>query len=358
VRILYADESGRWSRVGTDYVGMGAVDATGPTWHVFNSRWTAALKKHDAPYLHMKEFIGSNTAFKGWTEDQRRGLLGDLLGCLNGLQIYMFAAVLKCKDFEELPSEEREGLVDPYFCVFQDCLFGIGLAGYIGMPGEKVDVVYSQQDEFSKRFKELFDTWKRTTTDGANLGVLSFQSMVGVPGLQLADLVAYEMMHYYYLREFKPHLKARYPFQKLCEHQIGLNAGMFKYTPAWKLKMRSRGSWQAVQEVMWDDIDTFMPMLRQLAPPEMVSDARLERIAMLRKQNAVARLRRRELREQRSSLERCSRIRRVRMGPLLDTTSATCAMSQLARTRQPSPRPMLQGVPVPTSNALIKNPFG
>lgn len=50
MRILFADESGRWSRVGTDYVGMGAVDATWPTWQVFNSRWTAALRKHDAPY--------------------------------------------------------------------------------------------------------------------------------------------------------------------------------------------------------------------------------------------------------------------------------------------------------------------
>ena len=103
------------------------------------------------------------------------------------------SAVMRAADFKSLQPQTQAALGDPYFCCFQECLYGSALAGYLEPDDEKVDIVYSQQDEFRSRFQLIFDGWKQRYSDGdgSNLGTLSFADMRGSPALQLADLLAY-----------------------------------------------------------------------------------------------------------------------------------------------------------------------
>jgi hypothetical protein len=256
------------------------------------------LAKNAAPYLHLKEFTGCRGPYKGWTEEQRRRLLSDCLGCLNGLVIDMMAGVLRPADIELTP-EIEELFGDPYLWVFQEALHGVALSGYMELPTERVDVIYSRQDEFRRRFEGMFRLWKATSEDGRSLGRLEFQDMRDVPGLQLADLVVYECTHYYHLRAHRPELKPRYPFLKLCEHQLQLKSGGFKYIPGWKLRLKMYGTWTVVQDILWADVDTWMPLLKQLSPPEVVNEDRIRRMALLREIGAVEQLRARQIPKER-----------------------------------------------------------
>jgi hypothetical protein len=107
------------------------------------------------------------------------------------------------------------------------------------------------------------------------------------PGLQLADLVAYEFTHYYHLKRNHPHLRTRYPVLKLCEHLRALKSGGFKYVPGWKLKLKMTHSWGVVQDILWEDEEQWMPMLKQLGPAEMMTDERIRRIAFLRRHGTM-----------------------------------------------------------------------
>jgi hypothetical protein len=298
MRVTFVDESGRAGD--TEFVGMAACDARWPVWQEFNRRWTAALQRHATPYLHMKEFTGFRGPYKGWTEAQRRGLMADCLAALDGLTIDMMSAVMKPADFEALPPDQQAAFDDPYLCVFQECLHGIALSGYMDSLLTKVDVIYSQQDEFRTRFRRMFELWRATSEDGPCLGHLAFRDMRECPGLQLADLVAYETTHYYHLKANHPHLRPRYPFLKLCEHQLSLQSGGFKFIPGWKLALKASGYWAPVQDIIWTDIEAWRGLIRQLFPEEIMPESRLQRLVFLRNRtDALERLRAREIRRER-----------------------------------------------------------
>ncbi len=277
---------------------MAACDARWAEWQVFNERWSSALRDCGAPFLHMKDFAGSRGPYRGWTESHRRKLLAACLETLDGLKIQMFAAVMRGADFFALSKEEQDAFSDPYLCVFQECLHGIGLGGYLEPIFEKIDVVYSRQDEFKTKFEVMFLQWKYLTQDGPSLGTLTFRDMRECPGLQLADLVAYEMFHYYHLRETRPDLGQRFPFRQLCAHQLALRAGGFKFIPGWKFRLKASGAWAVVQRLLWSDVDTWLPLLRELAPSEIVPDWRIRRIAELGRIGAIEGLRQRTIRRE------------------------------------------------------------
>ena len=245
---------------------MAGCEANWPTWQEFNERWNAALRRHNAAYLHMREFAHFTGKFKGWTELRRRALLSDCLDCLQGLHIWSFGSAMFGDDFRVLSEESQQGLLDPYVCCFQDCLYASTLSKNLLFPGDAVDVVYSEQDEFSNTFRRVFSVWKESN-EGRSLGRLAFRRMVDCPGLQLADLMAYELTHYYHLRKNRPELKVRVPFKRICDQQLELHGAAFKYLPRWKIQLKARPRlWEAVQEALWRDALTWEPLLSQQYP--------------------------------------------------------------------------------------------
>src|SRR5437867_3598268 len=103
MQIAMADESGFAGEGRQDpYFSMAAFVADDRDWAELTVRWREALAKHKAPYLHMREFAHRIELFRGWTEDQRRALMADLLRIIAGLELYAVGAVMRVADFEAL----------------------------------------------------------------------------------------------------------------------------------------------------------------------------------------------------------------------------------------------------------------
>lgn len=254
------------------------------------------LANHSAPYLHMREFAHSRGAYAGWNERQRRALLAGALDAIDGLGIVMIGAVMRVADYRKLDPQSQVELVDPTFCCFQECLHGIALNAYLDFPTCKTDVVYSRQDEFAGRLRKLYEYSTEHVPDGSQLGVLSFQDMRVVPGLQLVDMVAYELRHFYHLRATAPERGLRYPFRRIVEHQRAQGAALFKYIPGWELEFQAKGVWPAAQNVIWNDPDRWRHLIAQMVPEPLDFAARFARLKRGRDAGIVHALRQRRLR--------------------------------------------------------------
>jgi hypothetical protein len=297
--VAYVDESGHSSS--TDFFSLAACVADWREWRQFNNRWMNALKVHSAPYLHMREFAHKVEAFAGWTEDRRRALMTDCLLALDSLGIITMGAVMRVSDYRRLSREAQVGFVDPTFCCFQDCLNGVALHGYLDFPGERTEVIYSRQDEFAPMLRKLFRYATEHWQDGGNLGVLEFQDMRTVPGLQLADLVAYELRHYYHLKHSRPELAIRVPFRRIIDHQQAQGAGMFRNLPAWFLQFQAAGVWKAAQAVIWGDPATWESLILEMVPEPLEFRSQIPKVAHGREVRVVDALRQRRLRDVRTA---------------------------------------------------------
>jgi len=257
------DESGRVDD--TRFVGMAACLAEEERWRTFDGLWRTALAVSHAPYLHMREFTTFRGPFKGWTERQRRKLMTDLLNVVEDVQIRMMSVVLRSADFRRLSEDVQRTYRDPYYFCFQDCVRNMSMAGYQYRAGDLVDVVYSRQDEFSTAFRWMFNRMKRSL-DGDQLGQLAFASMEEHPGLQLADLVAYETTHFYHLKETRPGTPVRVPLARLCESPSA-RGGAFTYVPYWLMQLRTvpdRRAAQVIHNTMWELFDDWYGVLKEI----------------------------------------------------------------------------------------------
>src|SRR5260221_528681 len=131
--------------------------------------------------------------------------------------------------FQRLSEHHRDQYIGPYMMCFYEVTFGIGISGGDAFPGQGVDFVYSAQDEFSPTFRRYWAFAKQHKDFGRSLGVLEFHDMRDEPGLQAADLLAWEFRHFYHLKDTRPDLPMRLPFEYLIEHQKWNNTKRLQY---------------------------------------------------------------------------------------------------------------------------------
>ena len=104
--------------------------------------------------------------------------------------------------------------------------------------------------------------------------------MRGSPGLQLADLAAYELQRYYQRKQDAPDAPPRIPFVRLCDHQTELRDGMWKFLPPWLVRLRLHGHSAEVMRAMFADYETWKPLLDQTVPEPSKLGERYGRIAL------------------------------------------------------------------------------
>lgn len=276
--LAFADEGGHSQS--TDFVSMAFWVGRWDQWKEFNRRWQRALAANGAPYLHMREYAHSRGAFEGWNENRRVALMRDCLACLDDLRIVVCAACMRVADFQALSPGDKASIADPYYACFQECIHGMQLAAYLGFPGDRTNVVYSQQDEFGRSFRRIFEITRTSAKDGARLGVLSFQDMRNSPGLQLADLAAYELQKYYQRKQDAPNAAPRHPFRTLCEHQFRMRAGMWKFITSWQILLKLHGGSSQVMRAMFADWETWRPLLDQTVPEPARLQERYGRLSL------------------------------------------------------------------------------
>jgi hypothetical protein len=71
-------------------------------WKEFDIEWRKRLAVDDVPYFHMNPFAMRQRHFKGWSEDRRQALLGDLLGILSSTVYYKFGVVVDAQAVRDL----------------------------------------------------------------------------------------------------------------------------------------------------------------------------------------------------------------------------------------------------------------
>lgn len=258
-----ADESGSTH---DNYFCIAAYLADHTVWRAFDPAWNAVLKTHSVPFLHMKDFAGSRAGFKGWSEARRRALLKDLLDVIDQFPMTATGAAMRLSGFFRLSDPEQAALVGPYMCCFQEVVYSLGLETVFDIPTEKADFVYSLQDEFKTKMRQLWDFSKTYRPYGRRLGALAFRNMRDTPGLQAADLLAYEFRHYYHLRETRPDLGIRYPFRRLLEHQQAFNSRRLRYLPDWLLQFQAKGIYEEAIDALVSRPEAYQGMMNDLLP--------------------------------------------------------------------------------------------
>lgn len=261
----FFDESGHSSA--TEFFALAAFVAEDADWATFGDRWRQALAQSGASYLHMREFAHRVGAFKGWTEEQRRGLLAGCVDAINSIPAIAVGAATSVADFMALSPQEQTTLQDPFFCCFQEVVRGAAISACFEPPGIRVRMIFSQQDEFSAMARQLWDVMASAIDVKERMESLAFQDMRGVPALQAADLLAYEFRHYYHLRKTRPELAPRWAFVEIVRHQrTTYNAYRLKYLPGWYLKAQAEGAFEELIGTMSNDPERYEPQLSELFP--------------------------------------------------------------------------------------------
>jgi hypothetical protein len=240
--IAYFDESGH--AASEDFVAIAAYVADEKVWAKFDIAWNAVLQKHGAPYLHAVELAHMRKTFKGWTGEQQRGLSADLMNVIqmSGLTVAA-GAVLSTRDFRSLTKEQQGRLLNPFFPLFQEVVRGASLNALFDAPELKVKMIFSQQDEFSGLAKKLYDVMARTIDTKDRLGRLEFQNMRRVPGLQAADVLAYELCRYYKDKAKNPTKPMRWPLRQILIPQTVYGAAFIRFIPLWRLRLQLQPPW-------------------------------------------------------------------------------------------------------------------
>lgn len=252
----FFDESGHSS--GTEFFALAAFVAQDSHWVAFDEQWRNALSRHGAPYLHMREFAHWVGPFKGWTEDRRKGLLGDCVTAIKSIRAIAVGAAMSVEDFKKLDYEAQSTLQDPFFCCFQEVVRGAALNAHLEREGLKVQMVFSRQDEFRAMASKLWNVMAKHIDVNERMASLEFQDMRTVPGLQAADLLAYEFRHFYHLRQTKPGTPSRWAFKEIVRHQWEAHgARMLKYLPNWYLESQADGTFDEVMSVMLSNTAKF-----------------------------------------------------------------------------------------------------
>jgi hypothetical protein len=263
--IAHLDESGHSGS--TDFFAMAAFVGEDAQWGAFDKAWQAALAAHEAPYLHMREFAHRTGAFKGWTEERRRGLLSAAVGAINDARLEAIAVAMSVSDFRALNAEEQVMFQDPFFSCFQEVSYGVQIMSDRTPAPEKIRVVFSLQDDFGPKLRKLWTALQQRSKVLSTKAELQFDDMRQTPGLQAADLLAYELRHFYDMRQKRPADISRWPFRALVWHQYRvLGTRMLKYLPLWYLKLQASAVFDEAMRELFSDPARFFPLIAELTP--------------------------------------------------------------------------------------------
>jgi hypothetical protein len=113
--------------------------------------------------------------------------------------------------FRRLTPSQQQRVRDPYFMCLQQTILAAGVNAFaefktIGrsleipsseLPeGEKIEIIFSKQDEFRDLAESFHFAMQEQTTVGPMLGSFSWASYKDVIPLQVADLIAYEVKYF------------------------------------------------------------------------------------------------------------------------------------------------------------------
>ena len=211
----YLDDSGKSDDPSESITCIAGAIAPLQAWEDLEREWKEVLRQFNVPYLHMKEYAHSAPAspFEKWKgdEDTRRSFLSVLMDIMEPHVLGLIGTTVPNEDFRRLTSAQQQQMRNPFFMCFQQTILAAGVNAFAefkrvgqsleipesNLPeGEKMEVVFSKQDEFRHISDAFHYAMQERMTIGPMLGSLSWASYKDVIPLQVADLVAYEVKRF------------------------------------------------------------------------------------------------------------------------------------------------------------------
>lgn len=192
----YLDDSGESSDPNETITCVAGCVSTDDAWSEFDAEWKETLARFEMPYLHMKEYSASVGPFAKWkgNEGQRKSFLSSLMDVIDRHVMAVVGATVPVAAFEKLQPEQQAMVGDPHLMSMQEALHASCVLGW-GNQG-LVDVIFSDQTELRGRTERVFSYVKKMAQIGPHLRKFSWGSYREIPGLQVADLVAYELLRF------------------------------------------------------------------------------------------------------------------------------------------------------------------
>ena len=210
----YFDESGDPADPHVTAFAMGGCIASDEDWRIFDSEWNDALAEAGVSWFHMVDFEHParqrSNEFFGWNDSKRRQLLNRLLDIMN--------RHVTCIGTAERLKHPRRALQEYYYSHYRTCVTRPALfthremVNFVFSRHETVSGKEPQRSEFTDYHGLVVRTYSTRKRWQDRLGSIVVDDPRRVPGLQAADIVAYELG-----REYSPAAVQRYPMRRLRE---------------------------------------------------------------------------------------------------------------------------------------------
>jgi hypothetical protein len=240
---IYVDDSGKFDNENCEYTSLCGYIGHVSEWGRVSQEWRNCLLRFQVPYIHMAPIMFPDTsrdetwkAIKAkwgssW-EPKRELLLHDLGAIIRSSQIVCVGAVVDIAHFRSLPDSEFKRVVkeNPLFLAFHQVVMrGIEKTEVIDRYSP-IGVIIDDDRESSLSCYKMLHNLKQTFPKvRERISSISFANDVAYPGIQAADMLAYES------RKMKVDMKKdpTYKPSDLWESLtlLGINQPLF-YSPA------------------------------------------------------------------------------------------------------------------------------
>jgi hypothetical protein len=217
--------------------------------------------------FHMMDLTARRREFKGWPEGKRRELLGQLLAGILRAQAIPIGSVVSLDGYRALPAEDRVRFKDPHFLAFQTLTYQIAAAAGISLYPGPATMVYAHHPEHSDGLGNTGQLWEAVRKH--NPIIWQFMEsyicseQTDLPGLQAADLWAYELRHHFEV--IRPAGRPpRWPFQQFVK--LGLNYRFTNDFITYRDEHGQSGLGQEFRVKRWGEIDLYKPGFTGLHP--------------------------------------------------------------------------------------------
>jgi hypothetical protein len=194
-------------------------------WRKFDDRWNKIIKGNNIPYFHANECEGGRKTFHGLDVMKRGNIVNRLVSLIAESPLDVFGYAVVKPHFFAWNEDDRRHFTNghpenPYYLVLGHLFICSSHHADNFDKSEKIEYVFEQQQEFEDEAKRIFGELKAGPMwpNHVRLGDIHFpestpENLEKYPGIQAADLIAYEMNRHlgnkYFLPDLKPEWKAR-----------------------------------------------------------------------------------------------------------------------------------------------------
>ena len=201
----YFDESGHPDDPNSPVVSVAAVAADIDQWHAFDEQWNDILKVHGVRGLHMTDYESRQGEYRHWKRGDQQTIqfISDLASALINTIQYGCVCSFAMDDWNdimrdrfEIPYERKRASL---IVLLQICLEELNRTNLLPKD-QQIHCVYEEND-FLARAPNHFIDWKKAWGLEERFGGFGFDDKYNLPGLQAADMLAYEGRKHYLNQE-------------------------------------------------------------------------------------------------------------------------------------------------------------